>query len=215
VTGTDTGVGKTVLTALLVRRWRELGVAARALKPLCSGGRDDARVLREAQGGDLSLDTVNPWHFRSALTPLVAAEREGRTVALRDVVRELERARVGCDVLVVEGAGGLLSPLGRDFDSRTLIRAMDAKPVVVAANRLGCLSQVFLLLEGLGQVGTSAPVVLMQPLRTSLAARTNRDLLRERLGPDRVLEVPWLRAGWKAAWKGAWVDGLDRLLSTR
>jgi dethiobiotin synthetase len=208
-------VGKTVLTALLVRRWRELGVAARALKPLCSGGRDDARVLREAQGSELSLDVVNPWHFRLALTPLVAAEREGRSVSLGEVVQAVERARDGCDVLVVEGAGGLLSPLGRDFDSRTLIRALNAKPVVVAANRLGCLSQVLLLLEGLGQVGTSAPVVLMQPLRTSLAARTNRDLLRDRLGPDRVVEVPWLRAGWKAAWKGSWVDGLDRLLSAR
>lgn len=204
-----------MLTALLVRRWRELGVAARALKPLCSGGREDARVLREAQGGGISLDAVNPWHFRSALTPVVAAEREGRTVTLREVVRVVDRARVGCDVLVVEGAGGLLSPLGRDFDSRTMIRALDAKPVVVVANRLGCLSQLFLLLEGLGQVGTSAPVVLMQPLRKHLAARTNGDLLRERLGPDRVVEIPWLRAGWKAAWKGSWVDGLDQLLSTR
>ncbi len=190
-------------------------MAARALKPLCSGGREDARVLREAQGGGISLDAVNPWHFRSALTPVVAAEREGRTVTLREVVRVVDRARVGCDVLVVEGAGGLLSPLGRDFDSRTMIRALDAKPVVVVANRLGCLSQLFLLLEGLGQVGTSAPVVLMQPLRKHLAARTNGDLLRERLGPDRVVEIPWLRAGWKAAWKGSWVDGLDQLLSTR
>lgn len=210
VTGTDTGVGKTVLTALLVRRCRERGLAVRAVKPLASGGRDDARILWEAQGKGRTLDEVNPWHFRAALTPLMAARREGREVRLRDVVQFLESAKAGQDVLLVEGAGGLLSPLGRGFDSRTLIQALDAKPIMVTANRLGCLSQSLLVMEALGEAGRAAPLVVMQPRRPGLAARTNLEVLRERLGERRVVEIPWLPAGWKSPWKSGWGEALDR-----
>jgi len=55
--------------------------------------------------------------------------------------------------------------------------------------------------------------VLMQPRRPGLAAQTNLGLLRDRLGADRVLEIPWLMAGWRAAWKGAWVGPLDKVLA--
>src|ERR1017187_5696129 len=76
ITGTDTGVGKTVLTALLTRNLRERGVNEAALKPICSGGRDDARELCAASSGVLTLDQVNPWHFRAPMAPLLAARRE-------------------------------------------------------------------------------------------------------------------------------------------
>ena len=66
VTGTDTGAGKTVLTALLTRFLRNRGLKVAALKPICSGGRNDARALRAALNGALSLDEINPWHFRFA-----------------------------------------------------------------------------------------------------------------------------------------------------
>ena len=79
ITGTDTGVGKTVLTALLVRFLRERGVKAVALKPICSGDRADARALRAAMDGALSLDEINPWHFRAPVAPLLAARREQNT----------------------------------------------------------------------------------------------------------------------------------------
>ena len=70
ITGTDTGVGKTVLTALLTRQLRAQGIAVAALKPICSGGREDAEALHSALDGELSLDTINPWHFRLPLAPL-------------------------------------------------------------------------------------------------------------------------------------------------
>ena len=80
IIGTDTGVGKTVFTALLTRRLREKEVRVAALKPLCSGGREDARVLRAASGHVLSLDEINPWHFRAPLAPLLAAIPVGLVV---------------------------------------------------------------------------------------------------------------------------------------
>jgi dethiobiotin synthetase len=84
ITGTDTGAGKTVLTALLARYLRERGVRTAALKPVCSGGRDDARVLRAASAGALALDKINPWHFRAPIAPLLAARREQKHVRLAD-----------------------------------------------------------------------------------------------------------------------------------
>src|SRR5947207_4859213 len=121
ITGTDTGVGKTVLASLLARHLRERGVAVAALKPICSGGRADARALHASLDGALTLDEINPWHFRAPLAPLLAARREHRRVELADVLAHLRRIQRRFDVVLVEGAGGLLSPLGDDFNSRDLI----------------------------------------------------------------------------------------------
>src|SRR5207244_10083399 len=111
ITGTDTGVGKTVLTSLLARHLRERGVAVAALKPICSGGRADARVLHFSQNGAVTLDEINPWHFRAPLAPLLAARREHRRVDLAKVLAHVRRVQRRFEVILVEGAGGLLSPL--------------------------------------------------------------------------------------------------------
>lgn len=190
VTGTDTGAGKTVLTALLARWLRDSGRTVRAVKPFCSGGRDDVRILRRASGSRESLDGLNPWHYRAALTPLLAARAAGRPVSLPEVVGFLRHAAQGTEALLVEGAGGLLSPLGEGFDARDLIRALAAAVVVVAPNRLGAINQVRLVVEALGPRGRDARIALMAPPRRDRVSRTNLELLREYLGDRRVLEIP-------------------------
>ena len=149
ITGTDTGVGKTVLTALLVRFLRERGVVAAALKPICSGGRDDAKKIFTAMNGALTLDEINPWHFRAPIAPLLAARRENKKVKLSQVLAQIRAMKKCFDILLVEGAGGLLSPLGENFDSRDLILKSHATPIVVCPNRLGAVNQVLLTLEAL------------------------------------------------------------------
>ena len=76
ITGTDTGVGKTVLACLLIRRLRQESGNVAALKPVCSGGREDARQLRAASGYGLGLAEINPWHFRLPLSPMLAGRTE-------------------------------------------------------------------------------------------------------------------------------------------
>src|SRR5216117_143726 len=137
ITGTDTGVGKTVLTSLLARHLRERGAAVAALKPICSGGRADARALHSSLDGALTLDEINPWYFRDPLAPLLAARREHRRVDLANVLAHVRSVQRRFDVVLVEGAGGLLSPLGEDFNSRDLMIALRAIPIVVCSNRLG------------------------------------------------------------------------------
>jgi dethiobiotin synthetase len=193
ITGTDTGVGKTVLTALLARHLRERGVNAAALKPVCSGGRDDARVLRAAMKGALTADEINPWHFRAPVAPLLAARRERRQVKLTDVLAHVRTMQKRFDVVLVEGAGGLLSPLGGDFNSRDLIAALRATPMIVCPNRLGAVNQVLLTFAALPRSASCrARVVLMSLSKPDASASTNVSLLVEFLDAKRIFCLPWL-----------------------
>ena len=193
ITGTGTGVGKTVLTALLTRHLRQRGVNAAALKPVCSGGRDDARALRAAMNGALTPDEINPWHFRAPMAPLLAARRERKRVALADVLAQVGAMQKRFDVVLVEGAGGLLSPLGENFDSRDLIAALRATPIVVCPNRLGAVNQVLLALAALPRSASCrARVVLMSPSKPDASTNTNAGLLAEFFNAKRIFELPRL-----------------------
>jgi dethiobiotin synthetase len=196
VTGSDTGVGKTVVSTLLSRQFIQRGLRVAALKPLCSGGREDAVALRAASGGALSLDDVNPWFFRAALAPVLAARQERRRVLLADVLSFVRRARKSFDAVVVEGAGGLLSPLGGDFNARDIIARLHAAPVVVCPNRLGAVNQTLLVLVALpAAAARRAQIVLVDQLKPDASAASNASLLAEQIGRGRIHRLPWLAAG--------------------
>ena len=193
ITGTGTGVGKTVFAALTTHSLREIGFQVAALKPICSGERDDARRLHRAAGKVLSLDEVNPWHFRAALAPLLAAREEKKRLRLRAVVAHIQRIARRFEALIVEGAGGLLSPLGENFDSRDLIQALGAMPIVVCPNKLGAVNQVRLVLAALPVAAArQARVVLVNPKKPDAATRTNLELLKEFVAPKHLLVLPWV-----------------------
>ena len=194
VTGTDTGVGKTIFAALATILLRQHGRRVVALKPICSGGRDDARLLHAAAGRLLPLGEVNPWHFQAALAPVLAARKEGKRVQLHEVAAHIRRVAKRFEMVIVEGAGGLLSPLGEDFDSRDLIQVLNATPIIVCPNKLGAVNQVRLVLEAL-PVATArrARVVLVDPPKPDAASRTNRELLNEFLDRRCLCVMPWLR----------------------
>lgn len=193
ITGTDTGAGKTVVATLLARHWRERGLPVAGFKPVCSGGRADAEAMQAALGGALELDEINPWHFRAALTPLLAARAEKRRVKLAQVVARARELQERFPLLIVEGAGGLLSPLGEDFDSRDLIRTLRALPVVVAPNKLGVINQVLLTLAALPSgLSQKAVVILVAQPEPDVADRGNVKFLAGKLGRRRVCELPWM-----------------------
>jgi dethiobiotin synthetase len=199
ITGTGTGVGKTVLTALLAEFVGSRGLRVAALKPVCSGGRGDARRLHAALGGALSLDQVNPWHFRAAIAPLLAARRERKRVTLGPVLAHLRQVRQRFEVVLIEGAGGLLSPLGAGFNSRDLISALEATPIVVAPNQLGVVNHILLTLEALPEgLRHQAKVVLMSPPMPDSAMASNARLLRQ-LSVSNLCALPWFGPGFSAS----------------
>ncbi len=196
VTGTDTGVGKTVFTAAFLAWLRERGVASIGFKPLASGGREDAEALWRAQQGDVPLDVVNPWHFPEPLSPLLAARRAGCRVTLDALTGHLRAASRGMEVAVVEAAGGWLSPLMEGADAPEWCEELGARVVLVAPDRLGVVGQVRLVWSALpARVRRQAQVVLMAPERPDEATLLNRELLGEYVGAGRVHGFPRLRSG--------------------
>ncbi len=196
VTGTDTDVGKSVLASLLTRHWRASGVPVAALKPLCSGNRRDAELLRAAQAKALTLNEINPWHFGASLAPLIAARNEHRKVVLSQVADHVVHIQKRFPCIIVEGAGGLLSPLGENFDSRDLIEKLGAIPIVVCPNRLGAINQVRLVLAALPKrFSNRARIVLMSEQHPDSSSTTNPELLGEILRPRRIHVFP--RTKWR------------------
>jgi dethiobiotin synthase len=193
------------------------GFTVAALKPFCSGGRSDALEQRSALDGALTLDEINPWAFRAPVTPLLAARLEGKRVRLAEALAYLRtfqleglnssrvrptgtrpsarRSHRHYDFVLIEGAGGLLSPLGEGFNARDLIVRLNATPLIVCPNRLGAVNQTLLTIGALPRrAAEKACVILMPPRRAGSASRTNPKLLIEFLGAPRVLVFPRLNA---------------------
>jgi dethiobiotin synthetase len=107
--------------------------------------------------------------------------------------------RKNFDVVLIEGAGGLLSPLGKDFNSRDLMAALRALPVIAAPNKLGAVNQIMLTLEALPKnLRASARTVLVTPPKPDAATRSNTRLLEE-LFVQHVHRLPWLGTSFSAA----------------
>ena len=147
VTGTDTGVGKTFVACALATALRGRGRRIAVMKPVETGvDRDpeDARRLAAAAADPAPLDDVCPYRLRAPLAPSVAAELEGVTIDVDAIVALIARRAAGADVLLVEGAGGLLVPVV-DRTTWADVAARARLPIaIVAANRLGTINHVAL-----------------------------------------------------------------------
>jgi dethiobiotin synthetase len=199
ITGTDTGVGKTTMTVLLANFLRKRCINTAALKPICSGGRGDAQKFFTATDGALSLAEINPWHFSAPVAPLLAARLEKKKVKLLQLLAHIRSKQKHFEILLVEGAGGLLSPLGEGFDSRDLILALRATPIIVTQNKIGAVNQILLTLEALPEkFQAKARVVLMSPQKTDATAKTNAKLLAQFFAAKRIFTLPWLGENFSA-----------------
>jgi dethiobiotin synthetase len=193
ITGTDTGVGKTLFTGLLLHHLRKSGCHALAIKPFCSADRADAKFLRAVQDKELELDEINPFYFSEPVAPLVAARQRRRTIRLPEVLRRIKGIAARCEWLLVEGSGGLFVPLGRGYSVGELIRRLDCEVIVIARNRLGTLNHTLLTVSALKHLGRRRiQVVLMTRRQTDLSSATNKQILGELLAPNRVYAIEFL-----------------------
>lgn len=161
ITGTDTGVGKTFFTCWLVRAWQAQGYAAAALKPISTGDRQDAVLLRAASGDVLPLDEINPVHFREPAAPLLASRAENRSIDFVALNHEIEAARARFSHLAVEGVGGWRVPLASHYEVRDWARDLGLPVIVVARGSLGTLNHTLLTVDSIREAGlTCAGVVV-------------------------------------------------------
>ena len=147
VTATDTGAGKTAVTAGIAALLRGRGVDVGVFKPVSSGGTADARLLSEAAGVTDALELVNPVRLEAPLSPNVAAELEGRRIPLEPIDDAYSRLTRLHDIVLVEGVGGLLVPIREDFLVADLARRLDLPLLVVARAALGTINHTLLTLE--------------------------------------------------------------------
>ena len=191
ITGTDTGVGKTHVAAMLVRALRAAGVDAVGFKPICCGGREDAELLVGASGGAVALNDVNPVWMRPPVAPYTAAMIEGRMVDVALVREKFGQLRAAHVAVIVEGAGGWLVPVTRDFSMADLAAEFALPVLVVAANRLGVINHTLLTVAAIRASGLRCEGVILNHVQPSAdgdaAVVTNAGVLGELLG-----DVPML-----------------------
>lgn len=193
VTGTDTGVGKTLLTALLLHHLRQTGVRALAMKPFCSGGTADVELLSAIQNHELPRELVNPFYFKLPIAPLVAARKHRRKIELNEVLEKIREVEKRCDCLLIEGSGGLLVPLGEGYSVLDLIAQLDCKVVVAARNQLGVINHTLLTVKAMQVAGIdSITVSLMNKMCSDISALSNKIILQETLKVIPVYAVPFL-----------------------
>jgi dethiobiotin synthetase len=143
VTGTDTGVGKTFVACALAAALRARGRRVAVLKPVetgVDGEPEDAVRLRAAAGDPAPLDEICPYRLRAPLAPAVAARLEGVTIDVDGLVALVACRAAAADVLLVEGAGGLLVPIAGRTTYLDLAVRLRLPVLIVAANRLGAIN---------------------------------------------------------------------------
>jgi dethiobiotin synthetase len=203
ITGSDTGVGKTYVAASIARALGKQGRTVGVYKPVASGCRkngkklfsDDAALLWEAAGRPGKLEQVCPQMFVAPLAPNLAAAKEGRRVDARLLRTGIRYWQERNDIVLIEGAGGLMSPLTDDEYNADLAYDLGYPLIVVVPNRIGAINQALLTMiaaatfkEGLSVAG----LVLNQPSPASaddFSVESNRRELTRHCVPPLLAEV--------------------------
>jgi dethiobiotin synthetase len=213
VTGTDTGVGKTVIAAALVTALRARGVRAVGFKPLETGiqeGQDtDSEVL--ACASDVREPLAAPLlQLPEPLAPAVAADRAGRQLNPDDVEARIAQLRRAGYTVVVEGAGGVMVPLAWEYTALDLAHACDLDAIVVARPGLGTLNHVAMTVEMLRARGIPIRGVVLNGRSAipDLAELTNPAALSRMLPDVRIIETPYQSSANPIAAASAVVDRL-------
>jgi dethiobiotin synthetase len=187
ITATDTGVGKTVVTAALAVAMRTCGYTVGVMKPIETGvpsfsdARSDAVRLRTAARSTDELTEIRPYAFRRPLTPMDAARLEKITVTVPTVMRAFRALRSRNEVLLVEGVGGVHAPITSSLDTLDLIYRMKLSAIVVGRVSLGGINHALMTLRALRRRNIPVLALVLNqtfPARTAIARAQHRSTVR-------------------------------------
>lgn len=158
VTGTDTNVGKTLISCALLHGFAAQGLRAVGFKPVAAGCDDhdhneDALLLRAAGNVLATYGQVNPYCFTRAVAPHLAAQFAGIRINLERIVTSYNELATQADVVIVEGAGGFCVPLNDEQDGADLAKNLNIKVIMVVGMRLGCLNHALLTADAISRRG--------------------------------------------------------------
>jgi len=173
VTGTDTGVGKTIVIACLISVFKKYQIDVGVMKPIETGvdsncsssANSDALFLMEVAGCEDSLAEVSPIRLKPAASPYQAALLENRHLDVESIKENLDRLSARHDCMLVEGIGGLLVPITTSYSVEDLIIELGLPVIVVARNQVGTLNHTLLTLRAAKQKGISVCGVILNQTR--------------------------------------------------
>ena len=215
ITGTDTGVGKTIITAALIKAIKHLGLKACAMKPIETGclkskvkvqslnfkDKDevllpsDGIFLKEIAGMDDSIDFIVPIRFKNPLAPLPASEREGIYVDFEKIKKAYRYLSKKYDAVVVEGIGGLFVPITRDYFVLDLAKDFGLPLIVVSRPGLGTINHTMLTINYAIKEGLHVAGIIINYSHRSkgtLAEDTNPEVIKQ-ISPIPIIGIfPYL-----------------------
>ena len=157
ITGTDTGIGKTYTACKLIQQYVAQGYKVVGMKPVAAGCdwvdgqwvNDDVLKLEAASNVKAPRALTNPYSFKQPIAPHIAAEKEGKTIELALIKQAFDELCKLADIVIVEGAGGLLVPLNDECDTADLAKALNIPIIVVVGIKLGCINHALLTVEAI------------------------------------------------------------------
>lgn len=187
VTGTDTDCGKTYCTLKLMHQYKKINLSVLGLKPIASGctmtdeglRNDDALKLQQTSSIKLNYDLINPFAFEPAIAPHIAANLTGTKLTASEVCQALEPAlNTNCDVIFIEGAGGLQVPLNTKETWIDVIKLLNIPVIFIVGLKLGCINHALLSLEKLRNSNIEVADIIYNPIDPSmLYQRENIDMI--------------------------------------
>jgi dethiobiotin synthetase len=157
ITGTDTGVGKTYIACKVIAHYIALGYKVVGMKPIAAGCElvngewvnDDVLKLEAASNVKAPRELINPYSFKEAIAPHIAAELAGETIQIKVIKNAYEKLQKMADIVVIEGAGGFLVPIDEKNTLADLIFELNAPILIVTAIKVGCISHTLLTFEAI------------------------------------------------------------------
>jgi dethiobiotin synthetase len=202
VTGTDTGVGKTLIASAMLYQLGRLGLSTAGMKPIAAGYTDspsgpvneDVESLRLASTLDLTPAQICPYLLPAAIAPHIAAAEVGVQIDLPTIHARLHQLMQQADAVVVEGVGGFQAPLGERYDSADLAAMLSLPVILVVGLRLGCLNHALLTADAVRARGLSLAGWVANRIDPDMArAEQNIEALAHRLPCPLMGTVPYQR----------------------
>lgn len=198
VTGTDTNVGKTLISCALLHGFSARGKHVVGMKPVAAGCDDnglhqDVAQLCAASNVPASKDQINPYCFPLAIAPHLAAQHDGVSINLARIVESFTALTRQADVVIVEGAGGFVVPLNAGQDSADLAQQLALPVILVVGMRLGCLNHALLTVEAIASRGLTLAGWVANVVDAEMAMLDeNIAALQQRIAAPLLGVVPYL-----------------------
>lgn len=201
IAGTDTGVGKTHTTKILLESLRADGIDAVGYKPIVCGDRDDAHILAAASGG-LPLEQVNPVWLKTPVAPWVAAQLENTSIDVEALIAGYRILAAEHELVLVEGCGGWEVPITADYSTADIAQALGLPVVLVVANRLGAINHTVLSCQSIRARGMQLRGIILNHLvdEFDTAIISNKNCIPQVAKTPLLTEVihsqDWIETDW-------------------